>query len=514
MAPGAAKRIAVLGLMLESNSFAPVTVKEDFLSRLYVAGSEILDELANANSRLPAEFRSFCATLDGACEWTIEPILFGLVEAGGPMDHAFFRIAIDEMRARLEAAMPLDGVYICNHGAMITTEDRDPDGTIFGMVRSIVGPKAPIVATLDLHGNVSQAMVDAADVIVAYRTNPHVDMRERGAEAAQAMLDLLAGMRPQKAFLRLPITPPTVTLLTASGPYADLIDYGQSRISDDILNVSILGGFAYSDTPKNGLAVIVTARHSAAAANAVARDIASRAWADHERYRPRLTPLREAIARAAAVAKNPTLPAVALADVADNPGGGGGGNTTWIMAELCKAGVTDAIVGVINDPALAREAHELGEGARFKAVFNRNLENDPFSRRYEAEATVLALKDGDCVGRRGFYANRRMNLGPTALLDLGGVKVVVISIRTQCADPVFLEMMGLDIAKARVVAVKSRGHFRAGFDEFFGHDQVIEVDAPGLTSPILSRFEFKNIPRPAFPIDEDVRWSLPAALSP
>ncbi len=280
------------------------------------------------------------------------------------------------------------------------------------------------------------------------------------------------------------------------------------------MNVSILGGFAYSDTPKNGLAVIVTARHSAAAANAVARDIASRAWADHERYRPRLTPLREAIAQAVAVAKNPTLPAIALADVADNPGGGGNGNTSWIMAELCKAGVTDAIVGVVNDPALAREAHELGQGAQFKAVFNRNLENDPFSLRYEAEATVLALKDGDCVGRRGFYAGRRMNLGPTALLDLGGVKVVVISIRTQCADPVFLEMMGLDIAKARVVVVKSRGHFRAGFDEFFSHDQVIEVDAPGLTSPILSRFEFKNIPRPAFPIDEDVRWSPPAELSP
>src|SRR5690606_23702130 len=111
------------------------------------------------------------------------------------------------------------------------------------------------------------------------------------------------------------------------------------------------------------------------------------------------------------------------------------------------------------------------------------VEPDSFSRRFEADATVLRIRDGDCVGRRGFYRGRRLNLGTTALLDLGGIKVVVVSIRTQCADPVFLEMMGIDIGAARSVAVKSRGHFRAGFDEFFGPDQVIEVDTPGLTSP-------------------------------
>jgi microcystin degradation protein MlrC len=499
-------RIAVLGLMLESNSFAPVTLRDDFLQRVYLAGDEITEELGRTECRLPAELRAFCATLDRAIDWSPVPILFGLVEAAGPMDHAFFAATLADMRARLEAAMPLDAVYICNHGAMITTEDRDPDGTIFEMVREIVG-EVPIVATLDLHGNVSQRMVDAVDVIVAYRTNPHVDMVDRGTEAARAMIDLFGGMRPAKAFIRLPITPPTVTLLTATGPYADLIDYGQSLLSPEILNVSILGGFAYADTPKNGLAILVTARGKAEAARGVARAIAIRAWADHQRYRPRLTPLADAVARAARVAADSTLPAVALADVADNPGGGGGGNTHWIMAALLEARVAGVIIGTVNDAALASEAHERGVGVRFRAVFNRHAEEDGFTRRFEADATVLALKDGDCVGRRGFYANRRMNLGPTALLDLGGIKVVVISIRTQCADPVFLEMMGLDIGAARVVVVKSRGHFRAGFDEFFGPDQVIEADAPGLTSPVLSRFTFRNIPRPAFPIDEDVRWS-------
>jgi microcystin degradation protein MlrC len=344
---------------------------------------------------------------------------------------------------------------------------------------------------------------------VAYRTNPHVDMLERGKEAAAVLLELFEGMKPDVAFLRLPITPPTVTLLTDTGPYADLIDFGQTLIDDDVFNVSILGGFAYSDTPKNGLAIIVSARRANGSAQRVAQRIADRAWTEHKRYTPVLTPLDEAVQRVLDAGRDAGLAPVILADVADNPGGGGNGNTMWIIEALHQAGANNVVAGVINDPALAAEATALGEGARFTAVFNRATD-DEFSRRFEASAKVLRIRDGECVGRRGFYAGRKMNLGRTALLDLGGIKVVVISVRTQCADPVFLEMVGLDIASARAVVVKSRGHFRAGFDEFFGPDQVIEVDAPGLTSPILSRFKFKNLPRPVYPVDQDVSWLLPA----
>jgi microcystin degradation protein MlrC len=241
MQTSSVKRVALLGLLLESNRFAPVTVKDDYLDRLYLAGDEFLNELARPRSRLPAEVPGFCSAMDDYGPWTRAPILIGLVDAGGPLEHAFFRTTLEEMRARLIAALPLDGVYIANHGAMITTESHDPDGEIFAMVRSIVGPAVPVVATLDLHGNVSQTMVEKADVIVAYRTNPHVDMFERGEEAARAMLEMFEGMRPHTAFVRLPLAPPTVTLRTETGPYADLIDYGQSKLNDAIVNVSILG---------------------------------------------------------------------------------------------------------------------------------------------------------------------------------------------------------------------------------------------------------------------------------
>jgi len=499
-------RVAILGLMLESNRFAPVITEEDYLKRVYLAGDEILEDLHSADPKLPTEIRGFAAEMDNQVEWMPVPILVGLVEAGGPLDHGFFETAMQEIRTRLLAAGPLDAVYISNHGAMITTQNADPDGEIFQAVRDIVGPLVPVVATLDLHGNVSDRMVRLADVIVAYQTNPHVDMLERGRDAALLLQELWAGMKPEVAFIRLPLVPPTVTLLTETGPYADIMAYGQALVGGDIANVSILGGFAYSDTPKNGMAIIVTARVANGSAQDVANKIARMAWAEHLRFVPRLTPLQEAVDRVAQVAENPNLSAVILADVADNPGGGGNGNTMWILQALHARGVSGVIAGVINDPNLAAEAHRLGQNARFRAVFNR-VPPDEFSQRFEADARVVAIHDGDCVGRRGFYAGRRMNLGASALLDLGGIQVVVISIRTQCADPIFLEMMGLNIAKARAVVVKSRGHFRAGFDEFFAPAQVIEVDAPGLTSPVLTRFDFKNMPRPVFPIDPDTEWS-------
>lgn len=503
-----APRVAILGLMLESNRFAPVVTKDDFLKRVYLVGDAVLEDLFSPDPKLPTEIRGFQAEMDLRGPWTPVPVLVGLVEAGGPLDHGFFMHVMHEIERRLRAAMPLDAVYISNHGAMITTENTDPDGEIFALVRRIVGPDVPVVATLDLHGNVSDRMVASVDAVVAYQTNPHVDMLDRGRDAAVILHELFSGTRTQLALLRLPLVPPTVTLLTEAGPYADIMAHALSYVDATIANVSVLGGFAYSDTPKNGMAIVVTSRKADGSAARVANAVARFAWSQHLRFVPQLTGLQDTVRRVLEVGADPSLPAVILADVADNPGGGGNGNTMWILQALHKAGAKGVIAGVINDPALAQAAASLGIGARFEAVFNR-VPPDDLSQTFAAKARVLAVHNGDCVGRRGFYAGRRMTLGLSVLLDLGGIKVVVISIRTQCADPVFLEMMGLDISAARTVVVKSRGHFRAGFDQFFAPAQVIEVDVPGLTSPMLARFDFKSLPRPAFPIDLDAEWTPP-----
>jgi len=416
---------------------------------------------------------------------------------------------LDTITRGLKAALPVDGVYFCAHGAAITTEEDDPEGVLFERIREIVGPDVPVVATFDLHANVSDRMVDNIDAFIGYRTNPHLDMRERGLEAAAILRELLAGAKTERVRLRLPIVPPTVTLLTAAGPYAEMIELGQRRMNPVIMNVSVMGGFAYADTAKNGLSVIVTARGDRAAAASLAAEIAQYGWDNRSRFYPKLTSLDEAVQKALSAARDPSLPALAFADVADNPGGGGRGNTMFLLRAFAEAGVKGALFGVIYDPPLAAEAHRHGLHYNFDARFNRE-ETTKFSEPWSAPARVAALHDGNCVGRRGIYAGTRLTLRPCAALAIGGITVVIVSHRVQCADPIFFEMMGLDIAKARAVVVKSRGHFRGGFDEFFGPDRIVEVDLPGLTSPMLNRFEWTRLPRPVIPLDDDVQWRPPA----
>ena len=192
---------------------------------------------------------------------------------------------------------------------------------------------------------------------------------------------------------------------------------------------------------------------------------------------------------------------MAFADVADNPGGGGRGNTLHILKAFVGNGVKDAVVGLIWDPDLAADAHAAGLDGAFTARFGRNADE-----QWSTPARVLALHDAPVRGRRGIFAGNTIPLGAMALLDAGGVRVAVASRRVQCADPAFLEALGVDIGAVRCLVVKSRGHFRGGFDEYFGPSQIVEVDAPGLTSPVLSRFAWTKLPRPALPLDEGVVW--------
>jgi microcystin degradation protein MlrC len=253
------------------------------------------------------------------------------------------------------------------------------------------------------------------------------------------------------------------------------------------------------------MSVTVTTRGDAALAQALAKDIAQACWNDRHRYVPSLTSLADATRLALECGRDAAKPALLFADVADNPGGGGRGNTVWILEAFHKAGVEGALLGVFFDPALAAEAHALGQGAQFHARFNRN-ESHPLSGRFEADAVVEGLHDGNVIGRRGISAGHTILLGPMALLRVGGIRVVVISVRQQCKDTAMFEVFGIDIAAARSLVVKSRGHFRAAFDLLFPDERIIEVDVPGLTTPVLSRVPYRDVPRPIFPLDPDVAW--------
>ncbi len=507
-------RVALCGINLETNAFSPVSTEDDFRSLCYLEGEDLIADVRSDAAKTTREVIGFVTAMDATGPWQPVPLVFGWCHPWGPVDQKFFDYMVNEMARRIEDNGGVDAVFVASHGAMVATGNPDPDADMLERLRQVVGPEVPIVGTLDLHANVSERSIAASDLLVAYQTNPHVDMFERGEESAHALRAILAGsVQPKTAYAKVPLTPPTATLLTRAGPYADIINFGQRRkreFGGRILNVSISAGFVYADTDTTGMAIWVTGRHDLEPAQALLAEIAERVWSDRERFKVVLTPMDEAVQAAVERGKNPNLPAQIYADIGDNPGGGGCGNTTELLAALIEAGAEGVLMGAIFDPELAATALQAGVGAELDAVFNTNPRT-MFSTRYECKATVAAVSTEAFVGRLGQYAGTLIEAAPTVALRIGGITVVVISNRYQTSDPMFFEHLGLDIGQARTVIVKSRGHFRAGFEPWFTPDRVLEVDTPGFTSPMLNRFDWKGLPRPVYPLDEDTEWTPPEA---
>src|SRR5258707_9083211 len=188
----AAPRVAILGFSIECNKFAPPATKAHFLARTYLEGDDILEEARGATPTMLPETPGFIAAMDAAGPWTPIGIVLAMSEPNGPVEHGFFEELLDTIERRLTAALPVDGVYFCAHGAAITTEEDDPEGVLFERIRNIVGPGVPIVATFDLHANVSDRMVDTIDAFIGYRTNHHPNMGRLSEMAAAGLGELHA----------------------------------------------------------------------------------------------------------------------------------------------------------------------------------------------------------------------------------------------------------------------------------------------------------------------------------
>lgn len=493
-------RIAILGICLESHARADVTGESAFLDFALCRGDEVLSSAYLKPWLHAGSGGGFVREMNRLGAWEPLPLLVADADAGGPCDHDFYVQCRDEILARLARCGPVDGVYIRAHGAGVTTGTLDLDGDYFEAVRRAVGPATPIVATLDLHANVSDRLVAAADALIALRTNPHVDMPERGAEAARVLRRLIAGDRLYTAHVRLPLLTPQVAQRTdPDTEFGRLIAYAESFLGDAVISVSVLPGFAFSDTPHNGMTIVTVATHRDAADQTAAR-IAQRAWDGRAAYRPELISVDDAveIARSASHAR----PAI-LADVADNPGGGAPGNTMWILKAMLEAGVDRCLVGMVRDPEVAILAHAAGEGATLHVTFNASIRSE-YSRPLAVRAEVLALRDGRFEGRFGVGAGMGLNLGRSCLLRCQGIEIVVVSTHQQVLGPEFFTYFGCDVRDTRSFVLKSRGHFRAGFAGI--SDRIFEVDAPGLLTPHLERVEWKNLARPIYPLDTDTRW--------
>lgn len=500
-------RVAVCGFFLECNRWSPVTTPEMFAAGLDKAGDSLLEELLSEAPRTLPDTAGFVAAMNRMGPWEPVALRMAAAQPGGPAKQDFFDELVEEIATGLKAAGPLDAVFISSHGAALATQEDDPDGCLFERIRAQVGSSMPIVAVLDLHTNVSVRMTNALSAFVAYRTNPHTDLRDCGAEAAAHLHRLLRHGPGVVELVKLPLVPPATSQLVAPGTvYGALIAQGQTYVKGPVLNVSLCGGFALADCDKCGFSVVVTCEAGdRAMARQVALELAQEVWSRRSLFVSQLTSLDTAVTAAVATGRL-AGPALILADVADNPGGGGGGNTVTLLQALVQAGAQGVLLGVLTDAALAQEAHGLGCNATFEACFNRLVCEDPFAKTYRTQAKVLALSDGQFVGRKGMVQGSVREMGPSALLDLGGVQVAVISQRQQLLDPAQLDVLGVDLSQVRTLVVKSRGHFRAAFDDFAPPERILEVDCPGLTTPNLKTLPWTRLPRPVYPIDEETAW--------
>lgn len=393
---------------------------------------------------------------------------------------AFERIACS-LVGMLSRELPVDGVYLDLHGAMVTEDFEDGEGELLRRVRAAVGPDVPIVISLDYHANVTPEMVEYSDGLIAYRTYPHVDRIETGQYAAQVMEALLVRGRPTGRALRKPaFLIPLNGQCTLVDPSKFVVEQSQV-LQDQVLSLSYLAGFPPSDLHWCGPAVIAHAWTQEAADQAADQMLAAIEAREAAFAEEMLSP-EDGVARAISIARTATKPVV-IADTQDNPGCGGTADSTGVLKALIAADAHGAVLGLLCDPVAAELAHQAGVGARVRMPLGGRSGPAGVSP-LEDEFEVLAINDGRFVSTGTVAGGRDNDVGKMALLGIGGVKVAVTSKRLQAYDQAPFRHLGVEPAEQKILVLKSTCHYRAEFEPMA--EAVIVVLAPGyyLADPV------------------------------
>jgi microcystin degradation protein MlrC len=476
----------------ETNTFSTIpTDRGMFEAHDLRYGGELLEAFRGTGTCLGG-------MIDGAARGgvTLVPSLAAAASPAGRVTKAFYAEARDRLLADLRAAGPLDGVLLDLHGAMVVEGLDDGEGDLLRAVRATVGAM-PVAVTLDFHANVTPAMVEAATLLHGYKTYPHVDMELRGREATARLADVVAGrIRPTIAHRQPPLLPPIAGQLTARGPMRRLYDLADAmERRPGVVSVSVFAGFPLADIHDAGLSVYVVTNGDQALADALADELAVAAWAQRREFLHTALPVKDAVARALALDGRP----VVLADIADNTGGGAAGDTTELLRELLRVGARPATVACLWDPAAARACVEAGVGATVSVAVGGKI--DPsHGAPVAVTGRVRTVSDGRFVYKGPMMRGVEGRLGPTAVLDVNDVKIILISHRRQTLDPEMIRFVGIDPLAEKILVVKSSIHYRAAFEPIAR--AILEVDAPGLSSSNLGRFAFARVRRPIFPLDD------------
>lgn len=483
-----AKRVALAGFLHETNTFAPTKARmEDF-----VQGGGYMP-LARGDA-LMTQGRDINLGIGGAVAfgesagWDMVPILWaGAIPSAHVCETAYESIT-GEIILGIIAAGPLDGVFLDLHGAMVAEHQDDGEGALLSRLRAAVGPDVPIAAALDLHGNITQEMVEAADVLVGFRTYPHVDMAETGSRAAAQLDAVMARGAPYtKAFRRLPFLVPIAWQSTRAEPGRGLYKLTADLETGEVASTSFFFGFPAADFPGCGPTVICYGERQEVADDAA--DTIERAVLDAE---PALAGVSfepdAGVIEAMRIAKTARKPVV-IADTQDNPGAGGDSNTTGMLRAMVRQGASGAL-GNMVDPKAAAAAHAAGQGAEIEIALG-GQSGIPGDAPFKARFTVETLSDGKFIARGPFYGGAPLDLGPSACLTIGNVRVVVTSRTAQMADREMYRFVGIEPEVQPILVNKSSVHFRADFDAIA--ETILTCTAPGPMPISPASLPFKNL---------------------
>src|ERR1700730_4215976 len=482
-------RIAVGGFLHETNTFAPTKASYD----AFIHGGGWPRMVLGAD--IPKIIRRINVGLAGFIEaaeekgWELVPTIFA---AATPSAHvtedAFERIA-KVMIDGIAAAGPIDAVYLDLHGAMVSEHFDDGEGEVLARVRHVIGKTMPLVASLDLHANVSPEMVEHADALIAYRKYPHVDMADTGRACAEHLaLMLETKQRFAKAFRQLPFLIPISWQCTNDQPTKAIYEKLAALESDAVPTLSFAPGFPAADFADCGPSVFAYGK-TQADADAAADRIAALITSHENDFDGRIYTPDEGVRYAMELATRAKKPII-IADTQDNPGAGGDSDTTGMLRALVRNHATRAAIGVIYDPASAMAAHAAGVGATVTLALGgkSGISGDA---PYKETFVVEKLSDGQFVAPGPYYGGRDMDMGPSAALRIGDIRVVVSSHKAQLADQSMYRYVGIEPTEQAILVNKSSVHFRADFEPIA--EKLLICAAPGAMPADTATFPWKRL---------------------
>ena len=486
--------------MHESNTFSRyLTDLPQFEVDALHHGDEAIRVRRNANT----ELAGFMDVAEPA-GWTVVHAVSAHAVPGGRVTKAAYDyIAGLILEAARSHKDEIDGVLLGLHGSMVPDFCPDGEGYLLGLLRAELGTEIPIAATLDLHAMVSQDMVRHAQILVSYKTYPHVDMREIGAHAARVLDRAMKGeIAPRTVRAHVPMLDEANSGRTDIPETLALYDRAREAEAEGMLAVSVNSGFTGADVPCVGPTVLATydSRDPAAetAARRVTEELADRIWQGRAAKRNVFIEVGEAAAEALSWRGDRPL---VIADYADNPGAGSYGDSTALLKGLLDARVTAAVLAPMIDPQAATELHRHEEGETVTVTIGGKGDPDFGGGPLTVTGVLVRLSDGAYVGDGPIQGGLAHSFGPTAVIDVDGVAILIVSEAQQMVDLQQLRAFGIEPTARRVLALKSMQHFRAAFEPIAG--RVLVCDSGALATPRAERRPYIHVPRPLWPLDKD-----------